>query len=144
MAKIYRMSDRIKLKIDDLVVTIGPLSIHQKAAVEEVSASSGLLKATMEAMKYAIKDIEGLTTADGSPYSLERDDDGNLTEGCLDDLFNIEQSYRISSVCLNLINNIPDEFIDLNTGKKLEGVEFVVDKESKRKKRKAVSADQGL
>lgn len=136
------MSDRIRLKIDDLEVVIGPLSIHQKASVEEVSASSGLLKATMEAMKYAIKDVKGLTTESGEPYTLERDDSGYLTEGCLDDLFNIEQSYRLSTVCLNLINNIPDEFIDLNTGKKLEGVEFIVDAESKGKKQKAVSVDQ--
>lgn len=142
MAKIYRLSDRINLKIDDLTVTIGPLSIHQKQAVEEANASSGLLKATMEAMKYGIKDIRGLTTADGGEYTLERDENGDITEGCLNDLFNIEQSYRLSAVCLNLINNIPDEFIDLNTGKKLEGVDFVVDKESKGKKQKAVSVDQ--
>lgn len=136
------MSDRIRLKIDDLEVTIGPLSIHQKAAVEEVSASSGLLKATMEAMKYAIKDIKGLTAPDGTAYELQRDDEGHLTEDALNDLFNLEQSYRLSSVCLNLINNIPDEFVDLNTGKKLEGVEFIVDKEKKGKKSKAVSVDQ--
>lgn len=142
MAKIYRMSDRIRLKIDDIEVVIGPLSIHQKAAIEEVSASSGLLKATMEAMRYAIKDVNGLKTADGSNYQLQRDDEGYISEESLNDLFNIEQSYRLSTVCLNLINNIPDEFVDLNTGKKLEGVEFVVDKDAKGKKSKAGSVDQ--
>lgn len=143
MAKIYRMSDRIKLKVDDITVIIGPLSIHQKASIEEVATSSGLLKATMEAMRYAIKDIQGLSDSDGNEYKPKRDDSGYLTEEALDDIFNLEYSYKLSAICLNLLNNIPDEFMDPNTGKKLEGVEFIIDKESKSgKKQVAVSVDQ--
>jgi len=140
MAKIYRMSDRIPVKIHDLKVVIGPLDIHQKMSVEEAAASSGLLKATIQAMKYAIKDIEGLIDKDGNEYELNRDPDGSLTDECLNDLFNIEHSYALSSVCLNLLTNIPDEFMDPNTGEKLDGVEFVVDKGGKGKKPKATSS----
>lgn len=142
MAKIYRMSDRIRLKIDDIEVTIGPLSIHQKASVEEVASSAGLLKATMEAMRYAIKDIKGLKDSEGKEYELEKDDDGYLSETTLDEICNIEQSFKLSSVCLNLINAIPDEFVDPNTGQKLEGVEFIVDKGKSGKKSKQVSASR--
>ena len=139
MAKIYRLSDRIKLKVDDLEVTIGPLSIHQKAAVEGVASSSSLIKASIEAMKYAIKDIKGLTDKDGKPYSLQRDEAGDLTEDTLNDLFNLENSYKLVAISLNLVNSIPDEFIDVNTGKPLEGVEFVVDGDKKGKKKKVAS-----
>jgi len=135
MAKIYRLSDRIKLNVDDLEVTIGPLSIHQKACVEEVAASSSLIKASIEAMKYAIKDIKGLSDKDGNEYELQRDENGDLSEETLNDLFNLENSYKLVAISLNLVNSIPDEFIDVNTGQPLEGVEFVIEGEKKGKKK---------
>ena len=140
MAKIYRLSDRINLKVDDLEIVIGPLSIHQKASVEEVNASSGLIKASIEAMKYAIKDIKGLQDSEGNDYELQREEDGSLAEETLNDLFNLENSYKLIAISLNLLNNVPDEFIDVNTGRPLEGVEFIVDKKAKpEKKNKVVS-----
>jgi hypothetical protein len=139
MAKIYRMSDRIKLKVDDLEVTIGPLSIHQKASVEEIASSASLIKASLEAMKYAIKDIKGLEDKDGKEYKIERDEEGYLTEDALNDIFNLENSYKLVAISLNLVNSIPDEFIDVNTGKPIEGVEFVIDEGKKGKKKKVVS-----
>lgn len=140
MAKIYRLSDRIKLKVDDLVVTIGPLSIHQKSSVEGLASSAGVLKASLLAMKYGIEDISGLIDKDGLEYKLPLDENGNLTDEAIDDLFNMESSYKLVAIALNLINNIPNEFIDINTGKKLEGVEFIVEnKDSSEKKIQVVS-----
>lgn len=139
MAKVYRLTDRIKLKVDDIEVTIGPLSIHQKTEVEAASSASGLLKAALTAMKYAIKDISGLEDADGNKYELAREEDGSLSEETLNDLFNLSSSYKLSAISLQLLNSIPDEFMDINTGKKLDGVEFIVDKDQKGKKKTVVS-----
>lgn len=140
MAKIYRLSDRVKLKVDDLEVMIGPLSIHQKSAIEEAAKSSGLLKASLLAMKFGIKDVSGLVDKDGKSYEIKRDEQGNIADEVLEDLFNIENSYKLIAISLNLLNSIPSEFIDVNTGKKLEGVEFVQDKkESEGKKKKVVA-----
>ena len=138
MAKVYRLSDRIRLKVDDIEVVIGPLSIHQKSEVEAVSSASGLLKATLVAMKYAIKDVKGLVDMNNQPYELKRNEDGSLSDESLDDLFNLEMSFKLSSIALQLINTIPSEFVDINTGKKLEGVEFILDKGQDEKKSKVV------
>lgn len=139
MTKVYRLSDRIKLKVDDIEVVIGPLSIHQKTEVEAASSASGLLKAALTSMKYAIKDIKGLVDADGNPYELAKEEDGSLSEDTLNDLFNLPMSYKLSAISLQLLNSIPDEFLDVNTGKKLEGVEFIIDKDQKGKKKEVVS-----
>lgn len=125
MAKIYRLSDRIKLQVDDLVITVKPLSIHQKSQVEGVSASSGLLKASLEALKYSVDDIEGLEDTDGKPYVLKKNSDGSLSDETLEDIFNMEVSTKIITISLNLINGVPDRFIDLTNGTYLEGVDFV-------------------
>lgn len=144
MAKIYRLTDRIKVKVDDIIITISPLSIQQKSEVEAEGASGGsaaLLKASLKALKYAIKDIEGLENAEGSAYKLEFDPDGSLSDACLDDLFNVQQSLKLITIALNLVNNIPDEFYDPVTGVPLDGVSFVKSKEPARKKSKVVSGN---
>jgi len=138
MAKIYRTTDRISLKVDDLTITVSPLSIHQKTAVEELASnggSSSAIKAAVCAMKFAIKSVSGLEGPDGSPYQLEFDTDGTLADSVVDDLFNTKTSFKLMSICLNLINSIPDEFYDPNTGKRLEGVEFIADKEKPSRKK---------
>lgn len=140
MAKIYRLSDRIKLKIDDLIVIISPLSIHQKASVEEVASSAGLIKGTIEAIRYSVKDISGLKDSEGNDYELQYDENGNLSDESLNDLFNIEQSFKLSAVALNLVNSVPEVFSDPNTGKPLQGVEFIQSEEkAPRKKKRVVS-----
>jgi len=130
MSKIYRMSDRIRLKVDDLEIKIAPLSIHQKAEVEEAASkgtSSALLKATTSAISYALRDVKGLVDASGNPYELEWDESGKLTEDCISELFNLKASEKLSTIALSLINGIPDEFTSPITGEKLEGVEFIVE-----------------
>ncbi len=141
MAKIYRLSDKVRLVVDDLTITISPLSIHQKAAIED-AARGGTAKALMEAsalaVKYALKSVDGLEDSKGKAYGLKFDDDGSLHEDTVNDLFNIEAIPKLTSICLALINNMPSEFLDLN-GKKLEGVRFITEKEKKGKKNKAAS-----
>jgi hypothetical protein len=130
MARIYRKTDRIKVKIDDIVVTIAPLSIDQKTEVQTImgrghlKAEVGLLtKAVCLAMKYGIKDIEGLQTEDGTPYKLEFEND-TVKDACLDDLFNLEMHEKLVLICSTLINSIPKQFTDRD-GKPLEGVEII-------------------
>ena len=142
MAKIYRTTDRIPLKVGELKITISPLSIHQKAAVEDAvdGSSSGFLKAATRAIKFAVKSVEGLEDSSGDGYNLEFDMNGELTDACVDDLFNIEESPKLAAIALNLINNIPDQFYDATTGLPLEGVEFITDKKKEKstgKKNKA-------
>lgn len=124
MGKVYRLSDRIKIKIDDIIVTISPLSIHQKTEIQSAMWKGRTEKNFEEAtkgvtlsIKYAVKGISGLTDLSGQEYKLEFQD-GVLSDQSLDDVFNLGLTDKLSMVCASLIKGIPSEF-------NIEGVEFV-------------------
>lgn len=138
MARIYRLSDRIKVKIDDITVTISPLSNHQKAEIQTQllglhrgdlhAATKGMLLS----MKYAVKDIEGLEDADGE-YKCQFDENGHITDETLEDLYNLENSVKLLQVCQELVSGVPKEFRDKD-GVPIEGVEVVQEKSKPKKK----------
>jgi hypothetical protein len=129
MAKIYRRTDRIKIKIDDVTVTVSPLSSHEKAEIqsEMIKFVKGDVKAGQHgiclSLKYAVKDIEGIEDSNGSNYSLKFEN-GYLSDECVDDLLNMEITGKLSQVCASLSNGVPTEFRD-REGNNLAGVEFV-------------------
>lgn len=130
MAKIYKLSDRIKLKIGELTVVISPLSLHDKnEATKMISkgATTADLGMTQDGLihllKSCVKDIIGLENADGSPYKLEFVD-GKLTDECVSDLCNLEIHTKLLMVASSLVRGIPSEFQDQH-GNKIEGVEIV-------------------
>ena len=82
------------MKIGKVKFLFAPLSYGQKAELigctklvsgEEVqdTAKMGYL-----ALKYGIKGMEGLEDCHGEPYSPEFDDEGNLTDEAVSDIFN--------------------------------------------------------
>ena len=133
---IYRTSDRIDVKIGALVVKISPLTKYQKEKIQTLSLDEKLIDAAGEAIKCGIKSIEGLKLADGSDYELSFDDNNELLDECVDDLMNLEECGKLTSVCAALVNGIPKEFINPYTGKKIDGVEFIKTGESSGKKSK--------
>ena len=64
MSRIYRLTDRIPIKLHDLVLTISPLTKIQKIDIETAGRDKDILKAglnsTALAIKYAIKSMKGL------------------------------------------------------------------------------------
>lgn len=129
MARIYRTSDRIRIKIDGLIVTVSPLNYHQKAEIEtyligfargDVSLAA---KAMVSAVKYSLKDIEGVEDADGKKYELEFED-GVVSDDCVSDLLNLDISTKLQSTCTAFLHGVPKSFHDQN-GEPLEGVEFL-------------------
>lgn len=138
MAKIYRRSDKLKIKIDDITIEVSPLSVDQKSEIQELMVK-GRVKGDVKAvnqgltliLKYGLKGISGVETQDGTAYVLKFED-GKLDDECISDLMNMEVSEKIALVCTTLVNKIPKEFTDTN-GNKLEGVEFV--KESSEEKK---------
>lgn len=136
MAKIYKTTDIIPLSIDGLTVNISPLSFEQKMQVQSEVLKGGAaaaMRAAKLACQYAVKDIKGIETQDGESYSLDVKD-GMVTDACWDDLQNIEQTTKLISVCLSLINGVPKEFVNPETGKPLDGVSII--KESTKGKKK--------
>lgn len=131
MARIYRRSDRIKVKIDDIQVELAPLSVDQKAEIQQLMFTGrtrgdiqSATKGMQLSLKYAVKSVSGVEDSDGNAYALSFDDQGNLQDSCVDDLLNLEVTEKLSLCCATLARGIPAEFTD-NFGKKLEGVEIV-------------------
>ena len=135
MVKIYRVNDRISLNIDGLTVKISPLSFQQKmdvqALVLEGTAMSAMKGAAL-ALKYSLKEIKGLESEEGE-YQLEVENN-MVTDNCIDDLFNIEQGTKLTLVALNLLQGIPESFINPENGEPIKGVKILKGKSSGKKK----------
>lgn len=129
--KIYKLTDRIKVKLnDDVVLHISPLSFEHKSEItslllkyQQEQDIKHVLRASKLACKYALKDIEGCTLADGSKYNLKAND-GVLEDSCVDELANSEYGDKIFTSCMAFLNGVPTDIKDQN-GKKLKGVEII-------------------
>jgi TPP-dependent 2-oxoacid decarboxylase len=126
MAKIFKTTDTIILQIGDVTVGINPLTFEQKMKVqaEVMKGTSGAMRGAALACRFALKKLSGVENQDGSSYVLEHEDNV-LTEKCWDDLQNLQETQKLITVCLNLINGIPNEFVDPQTGNKIDGVTVI-------------------
>ena len=124
MVKIYKTTDRIPVKIDSLKFSLSPLGFEQKSEIQAellTGQPMSIVKAAKLAIKYAVKGLDGVQCMDGSKYELEFDNEV-LSDSCVDDLLNLDQDDKLSFVCTTLLNGIPKDFVDPNTGEKLPGV----------------------
>ncbi len=130
MAKIYKRSDRITVKIDEVTVKLAPLTLDQKTQIQD-AMMNGRTKADLKeltrgialSMKFALKGIDGVEDSDGNQYQLKFEGD-EVSDTCIDDLMNLEVTQKLSLVCASLVNGIPNKFTDENN-KALKGVEIV-------------------
>lgn len=126
MARIYRVTDRIYVKIDDITVTIRPLKHVEKTEIQSHMAklsAEGASEGVRLAMKYAICEVQGIVDSDNKPYKVELDEQG-VSDECLEDLLNIGMDEKLQMVCVGLLAGVPKEFTD-QKNKPLEGVEIV-------------------
>lgn len=130
MARIYKRTDRISVRIDDVVVKLAPLTLDQKTEIQQAMlqgrSKADIREATRGialAIKYSLKGIEGVEDSDGNPYKLEFSGE-ELTSACVDNLMNMELTKKLAMVCAAMVNGIPSFFTDENQ-EPLEGVEIV-------------------
>lgn len=132
MARILRTTDRIKVRIDEVTVSISPLSYEQKTEAQMLVAEGKakrdpriLTRGLVYLIKHSVKDVEGLENMDGSKYELSFEaEQKKLTDECVSDLFNIKLHEKLVMVCTSLVGAIPSEFVDEN-GKPIEGVSII-------------------
>lgn len=131
MTIIYKSTDLIDLKIQDLVFSIRPLRYKQRVDIMScLSNQSGTIvenaaKATFLTMKYTIRKVTGAFLLDGSPYEIELGEDDNVSDDCIDDLLNMASDSKLGPALHNFLKGIPSKLIDPNTGEELKGVEIV-------------------
>lgn len=128
---VYKTTDRIRIKIGELEFKLAPLTFDQKRQCSQSSRvesgkliEDGLMTA-YKSLHFSVKEVKGLINPDGTEYKLSFDDNNNITQDCIDDLFNFEFSERLMIACYNLVSGIPKVIIDPVTGKPIEGVEIV-------------------
>ena len=112
MARIYRLTDRIKYKIDDLTIEISPLDDHNKSTLQHLAVlgQSGDMKSSMQAAKFAmkvgLKSVDGVEYSDGEKFKLSFGEDGYVSDECIVDLLNMEESTKMIQVLSGLMNGV--------------------------------------
>ena len=131
--RVYKCTDKVEIKIDNISIFISPLTYLQKSNLQPlmVSAATGnmddAMKAVVQAMKYALKGIKGVTTINDEgeevPYKVELEN-GEATEDCVNDILNMPISQKVSTICTGLMSGLSSRICD-PTGKPIEGIEVV-------------------
>lgn len=123
---VYKLTDRIPVKFAGVTVWVSPLSYQQKSHVlaqtkivkgEEIQDHGQMV---FLAVKYAVKEIQGLVDSSGSPYELAFDSDGTLTDACASDLMQMDAHPKLILACSHLMNGIKEY--------EIEGVEIDLSK----------------
>lgn len=131
MTMIFRISDRIRYKIDDLEVAIRPLSYGEKMGLQQsmIKASQGdmamAMDAVVETVKLALKEIKGIKNSDGSDYTLEFTPEGKVTDDCIDELLNLPHRDKLTLLCSAFLNGVPTKVVNPQTGEAIEGVKYI-------------------
>ena len=131
--RIYKTSQKIEIKVDNLSIFVSPLSYHQKLELQGlmVKASQGDMEAAMQAivkaLKVSLKDISGVITEDEQGNDIEYKlafQDNEVSDECINDLLNMPCSNKISTICTSLLAGVPDQILGPD-GKPLEGVSII-------------------
>lgn len=131
MARIYRSTDKLMVKIGDSVqVTIAPMDYKTKNEVQSLmveSRKTSKLELANEGMRLALKSsvkgITGLVDGDGQPYALSFENNV-LADSCINDLLNCEVTNELVFITSSLVNGVPSQFKDLQ-GNPLSNVEII-------------------
>lgn len=126
MARIYKTTDRIDVKIDDISIKISPLNFEQKCEIQTQLLSGqpmDIVRAARTAIKFCVKEVSGIEDADGNPHKLEFNN-GELTDSSIDDLLNLEQQEKIRLLCTTMLHGVPKQLLDPQTGKPMAGVKI--------------------
>jgi len=77
-------------------------------------------------LKFALKEVKGLSNLDGTDYKLVFEDGvDELTDLCVDELLALPFSDKLIYAARDLGAHIPDEITDPVTGKKIKGIEVI-------------------
>ena len=109
---IYSSSDRIPVRMGDVVIYISPLTHGQKIAVNSantIRAGKEVIdgiKMAFLAIKFAVKGIEGIIDITGNKYELKFTPEGVLEDSCVDDLMGLDHAEDLAVICVKLIDGI--------------------------------------
>lgn len=116
MIKVYRQTDRIKLKVHNVVFSLKPLNVFEQSKCSESlrneagTQQENINKTIYYLIKYMIKDVEGIEYIDGSKIELQFDDDGTMADDSISELISMEITQELQAAIVGFVNGIPSEF----------------------------------
>jgi len=111
---VYRVTDRIPVKVGELKFWLSPLSYEQKVNLAECTKMKGgeevvdTSRRAFLAIKYAIKGVEGLKCPDGSDYLLSFEPSGVLSDESVSDIVQLDGWVPLAVYCVQMMNGISD------------------------------------
>ncbi|MFW7381475.1 MAG: hypothetical protein ACOH5I_21885 [Oligoflexus sp.] len=143
---IWPFNELIPLKIGDLTFKISQLSVEQKmllsqflSQIDKDNAEIGGLRAGKRAVQLCLKEVSGLSNPDGSPYQLQKDPQGYLTDNCVEEILGLNVSGQLISICLGLFHGFTGECKDIQ-GNQIPGVSLIKSGEPKPGKKSKAKA----
>jgi hypothetical protein len=130
VAKVLRMSDRIKVKIGELSFELAPLSNDRKIEISSCTKKQDGIdvydhgSAQHLYVKYSLKKVTGLTDYNDNEYKLSFENEV-LTDDCVSEIFMIPQKQDLMAAAWQLLNGMPEKLTDHN-GKVMKGVKLEV------------------
>lgn len=132
MTILYRTTDRIEIKIQDITLFVSPLSHHAKMTLLQKSGTvksedpRGMLEFAAEMIRLCVKDVRGVSLVDGSEWRPDFSE-GKLTDESLGELLSLPMSAQIMQVAGAFMQGIPatNQVIDPSSGLPIEGVEVI-------------------
>lgn len=127
--KIARLTDRFKIKMEGVTVTVSPLSGRQKLEMTSMikQREDGKLyidKASQELylVKHSVKAIEGLTDYDEKDYVLHFDGD-SLSDDCAEEILGFLVNTYFTTANTQAMNGIFGDVLNPMTGESIKGIE---------------------
>ena len=133
--KILKTSDRVRVKVGDIALTLAPLKQSQKVEMAGLTkVIDGKETADLNAMmsylvKHSVKGVEGVLDGSEAPLELEFDHDGSLSEDSHTDvMFVISKAKAFFDPMFKVGGNeMPsDKVKSWATGEEIEGVEVLL------------------
>lgn len=105
---IYKLSERVPVKIGPVTFLLAPLSTENQGKLLAYTSRDGGeekvngLSFARDAIKFCVKGVEGIENSDGSSYELEFDDNGDLTNECVSEIFQVDGVDKLTKVAIRM------------------------------------------
>jgi hypothetical protein len=128
--KILRLTERFKLNLDGVIVTIAPLSGSQKLEMTSMIRQGAdgkhyidKTKQEVFLVKHSVKAIEGLKDMDEADYALEFEKDSSyLTNECAEEVLSFLVNTMFTFANTQAMNGLFGEVINPFTNEPIKGV----------------------
>jgi hypothetical protein len=137
MMRIARLTDRFKINLEGVTVTVAPLSGRQKLEMTSLidqrkDGKFYIDKAAQELylIKHSVKELKGIKDHDDAEYALEFEGE-YLSDTCAEELLGFLVNTYFTTANTQAMNGVFGDVVNPMTGKPIDGI--VVDRVAKMK-----------